>query len=37
MINYMHYNDLSSINNYRDSLFVVLPSGMFDIHDEYLK
>lgn len=34
---YMNYEQFESINNYRESLFQILPRGAFDIHDEYLK
>ncbi|CAD8077595.1 unnamed protein product [Paramecium sonneborni] len=34
---YMQIDDLRKANNFRDSLFTILPRGTFELHDEYLK
>ena len=34
---YQQYKLFSKINNYRESLFQVLPKGSFEIHDEFMK
>lgn len=34
---YLTYQNFSILNNYRESLFQVLPRGSFEIHDEFQK
>lgn len=34
---FMTYENFPQINNYRESLFQILPRGALDIHDEYIK
>jgi inositol 1,4,5-triphosphate receptor type 1/inositol 1,4,5-triphosphate receptor type 3 len=34
---YETYQRFASLNNYRESLFQILPRGSFEIHDEFQK